>query len=55
MTCREHAHIPARRDVCATRGKVKVHLGATLPLSEASEAQRRLAARETTGKLLLLL
>ena len=35
-------------------GKVKVHIGATLPLSEASEAQRRLAARETTGKLLLL-
>ena len=35
-------------------GKVKVHISATLPLSEASEAQRRLAARETTGKLLLL-
>ena len=35
-------------------GKVQIHIGMTLPLSEASEAQRRLAARETTGKILLL-
>ena len=35
-------------------GKVQIHIGVTLPLSEASEAQRRLAARETTGKILLL-
>ena len=34
-------------------GKVKVEIGETFPLSEAGEAQRKLAARLTTGKLLL--
>ena len=36
-----------------TAGKVKVEIGETFPLSEAGEAQRKLAARLTTGKLLL--
>ncbi|MCZ6860680.1 MAG: quinone oxidoreductase, partial [Alphaproteobacteria bacterium] len=36
-----------------TSGKVKVEIGETFPLSEAGEAQRKLAARLTTGKLLL--
>jgi NADPH2:quinone reductase len=35
-------------------GRVKVELGRTWPLAEAAEAQRALAARETTGSLLLL-
>lgn len=35
-------------------GKVQINIGMTLPLSEASEAHRRLAARETTGKVILL-
>jgi NADPH2:quinone reductase len=35
-------------------GKVKVELGGTWPLAEAADAQRRLAARETTGSLVLL-
>ncbi len=34
-------------------GKVKVEIGETFPLSEAGEAQRKLAARLTSGKLLL--
>ncbi len=34
-------------------GKVKVEIGETFPLSEAGEAQRKLAERLTTGKLLL--
>ena len=35
-------------------GKVKIHIGETFPLAEAAEAQKKLAARLTTGKLLLL-
>ena len=35
-------------------GKVNVEIGETFPLSEAGEAQRKLAARLTSGKLLLL-
>ena len=35
-------------------GKVKVQIGETFPLSDAAEAQRRLAGRLTTGKLLLI-
>lgn len=35
-------------------GDLKVHVGGELPLAEAAEAQRRQAARETTGKLLLI-
>ncbi len=35
-------------------GKVKVKIGGTLPLAQAAEAQRALAARETTGSLVLL-
>ncbi|MCZ6514790.1 MAG: quinone oxidoreductase, partial [Acidobacteria bacterium] len=35
-------------------GKLKVHIGETFPLAEAAEAQKKLAARLTTGKLLLL-
>jgi NADPH2:quinone reductase len=38
----------------AAAGKLKVHIGVTLPLAEAAEAQRRLAGRETSGKVLLL-
>ena len=34
-------------------GKVNVEIGETFPLTEAGEAQRKLAARLTTGKLLL--
>ena len=34
-------------------GKVNVEIGETFPLAEAGEAQRKLAARLTTGKLLL--
>ncbi len=35
-------------------GKVKVEISRTLPLAQAAEAQRALAARETTGSLVLL-
>jgi NADPH2:quinone reductase len=35
-------------------GKVKVDIGETFPLSEAAKAQTKLAARLTSGKLLLL-
>ncbi len=35
-------------------GKLKVHIGETFPLAEAAEAQKKFAARLTTGKLLLL-
>lgn len=35
-------------------GKVKAEVGETFPLADAAEAQRKLAGRMTTGKLLLL-
>lgn len=35
-------------------GKLAVRIGATLPLSHAAEAHRLLAARKTTGKILLI-
>lgn len=35
-------------------GSLRVRIGGELPLSQAAEAHRRLEARETTGKLLLL-
>ncbi|HEY0279289.1 MAG TPA: quinone oxidoreductase [Solirubrobacterales bacterium] len=35
-------------------GSLRASIGARLPLAEAAEAQRRLEARETTGKVLLL-
>ena len=35
-------------------GKVKVEISRALPLAEAAEAQRALAARETTGSLVLV-
>ncbi len=35
-------------------GKLAVRIGATLPLSQAAEAHRLLASRETTGKILLV-
>jgi NADPH2:quinone reductase len=35
-------------------GKLKVHVGEEFPLAQAAEAQRRLAARLTSGKLLLI-
>ena len=35
-------------------GRMHLRIEATLPLAEASEAHRRLSARETSGKLLLL-
>ena len=35
-------------------GLVKVRIGATFPLAEAADAHRALAARETTGKVLLI-
>lgn len=35
-------------------GSLDVHIGGTFPLAEAAEAHRRLEARETTGKLLLI-
>ncbi len=38
-----------------TSGAVKVDIGAELPLAEASEAHRRLAARQTIGKVLLVI
>ena len=34
-------------------GALKLHIGLTLPLSEASEAHRQLEGRETVGKILL--
>ena len=34
-------------------GELKLHIGLTLPLSEAVEAHRQLEGRETTGKILL--
>jgi NADPH:quinone reductase len=38
----------------AAKGKLNVRIGATFPLSEAGEAHRKLAGRETTGKILLV-
>jgi NADPH2:quinone reductase len=38
----------------AVRGELRVTVGATLPLFDAVEAHRRLEARATTGKLLLI-
>jgi NADPH2:quinone reductase len=35
-------------------GKVKVEIGGSWPLADAAEAQRALAARETTGSLVLV-
>ena len=35
-------------------GRLKVNIGRTYPLQQAGEAQRALAARETTGKVLLI-
>ena len=35
-------------------GRLAVRIGATLPLSQAAEAHRLLASRETTGKILLV-
>lgn len=35
-------------------GKLAVRVGLTLPLSQAGEAHRRLASRNTTGKILLI-
>jgi NADPH2:quinone reductase len=34
--------------------ELKLHVGLTLPLSEAAEAHRRLEGRQTTGKILLI-
>jgi NADPH2:quinone reductase len=34
-------------------GELKLHIGLTLPLSEAAEAHRQLEGRETVGKILL--
>jgi NADPH2:quinone reductase len=36
------------------RGELQVRVGATYPLAEAARAQEDLAARRTTGKLLLI-
>ena len=38
----------------AASGELKVRVDSQLPLAEAAEAHRRLAARETSGKVLLL-
>jgi NADPH:quinone reductase len=35
-------------------GELKLHIGLTLPLAEASEAHRQLEGRQTTGKILLM-
>ena len=35
-------------------GTLRLHIGLELPLSGAAEAHRRLQARETTGKVLLI-
>jgi NADPH:quinone reductase len=37
-----------------TSGRLRLRIEATFPLAEAAEAHRRLAGRETSGKLLLL-
>ena len=37
----------------ATSGELKLHIGLTLPLSEAAEAHRQLEGRHSTGKILL--
>jgi NADPH2:quinone reductase len=37
-----------------TRGRLRIRIGATYPLTEAAQAHRDLEARKTTGKLLLL-
>ncbi len=44
------------RDVLGwiAEGRVKIHIGQEYPLSEAAQAQIDLAARKTTGKLLLI-
>ncbi len=34
-------------------GELKLHIGLSLPLAEASEAHRQLEGRETVGKVLL--
>lgn len=36
-----------------TGGKIKIEIGAVLPLEEAAEAHTRLEGRATTGKVLL--
>jgi NADPH2:quinone reductase len=36
------------------KGELVLHIGETLPLTEAAEAHRRLEARKTVGKVLLL-
>jgi len=64
MTRPSLAHYAAKREELLERasdvlgwvssGKVNVNIGETFPLSEAGEAQRKLAARLTSGKLLLL-
>jgi NADPH2:quinone reductase len=38
----------------AAKGTLNVRIGATFPLAEAGEAHRKLAGRETTGKILLV-
>lgn len=38
----------------AAMGKLKVRIGETIPLAKAGEAHRKLAGRETTGKILLV-
>ncbi len=35
-------------------GQLKLHIGLTLPLSQAAEAHRQLESRQTTGKILLM-
>ncbi len=57
-------HYTATRDELLSRagdvigwvksGRLKVRIGRTFPLKEAAEAQRYLASRESTGKLLLI-
>ena len=64
MTRPSLAHYAAKREELLERasdvlgwvssGKVKVVIGEVFPLSQATEAQRKLAARLTSGKLLLL-
>jgi NADPH:quinone reductase len=43
------------RDVLgwAASGELKIHIGARYPLAEVAEAQRKIEARETTGKTLV--
>ena len=38
-----------------TSGALKLHIGTELSLTDAPEAHRRLAARQTTGKVLLVM